>query len=83
MFFNPRKHVSIYTTKINLETVNSLLSVITGSMLAVIVFTVGSIVTAYNSASNSGTPRILSLLLRDSTSHDATSCFIGALSMGL
>ncbi|QLE79667.1 DUF2254 domain-containing protein [Francisella sp. Scap27] len=82
-FLIQEKHVSIYTTKINLETVNSLLSVITGSMLAVIVFTVGSIVTAYNSASNSGTPRILSLLLRDSTSHDATSCFIGAFIYGV
>ncbi|AXA34277.1 DUF2254 domain-containing protein [Francisella adeliensis] len=75
--------VNIHSTKINIETVNSLLSIITGSMLAVIVFTVGSIVTAYNSASNSGTPRILSLLLRDNTSHDATSCFIGTFIYGV
>ncbi len=52
-------------------------------MLAVIVFTVGAIVTAYNSASSSGTPRILVILFRDRASNKATSSFIGAFIYGV
>ncbi|WP_081947005.1 DUF2254 domain-containing protein [Candidatus Francisella endociliophora] len=76
-------NIDFYSTKINLDTVNSLLSIITTSMLAVIVFTVGAIVTAYNSASNSGTPRVLTILFRDKASHKATSNFIGAFIYGV
>ncbi|AEB28310.1 DUF2254 family protein [Francisella hispaniensis] len=78
-----RYEISFYTHKINLETVNNLLSIITTSMLTITVFAVGSIVNAYNSASNVGTPRILNLLLRDSSSQSAHSKFIGAFIYGV
>ncbi|APC92030.1 MULTISPECIES: DUF2254 domain-containing protein [Francisella] len=78
-----RYEISFYPHEIKLETVNDLLSIITTSMLTIIVFAVGSIVDAYNSASNAGTPRILSLLLRDSSSQNAHSKFIGAFIYGV
>ena len=56
---------------------------ITTSMLTIIVFAVGYIVDAYNSASNAGTPRILTLLLRDNSSQNAHSKFIGAFIYGV
>ena len=52
-------------------------------MLTIIVFTVGSIVDAYNSASNAGTSRILTLLLRYNSSQNAHSKFIGAFIYGV
>ncbi|MDE4990668.1 DUF2254 domain-containing protein, partial [Francisella tularensis subsp. holarctica] len=47
-------------------------------MLTITVFAVISIVSAYNSASSVGTPRILNLLLRDISSQNAHYKFIGA-----
>lgn len=76
-------NINFYSERINIDTVNALLSIITKSMLAVIVFTVGAIVTAYNSASSSGTPRILAILFRDRASNKATSSFIGAFIYGV
>lgn len=75
--------INFYSTTINKDTVTTLLSIITNSMIAAMVFAVGAIVTAYTSASQSGTPRVLSILLRDSTSHKATSTFIGAFIYGV
>ncbi|APC94961.1 hypothetical protein KX02_1306 [Francisella tularensis subsp. novicida] len=74
---------SFYPYKVNLETVNHLLSIITTTMLTITVFAVSSIVSAYNSASSVGTPRILNLLLRDSSSQNAHSKFIGAFIYGV
>ena len=70
--------ITTYTKIITEDTVTSLLSIITNSMLTVVVFSVGAIISAYTSASNSSTPRTLSLLLKDSISQKVTSRFIGA-----
>ncbi|MDE4965513.1 DUF2254 domain-containing protein, partial [Francisella tularensis subsp. holarctica] len=43
---------SYYPYKVNLETVNHLLSIITTNMLTITVLAVSSIVSAYNSASS-------------------------------
>ncbi|WP_274939282.1 DUF2254 family protein, partial [Francisella tularensis] len=69
---------SFYHYIVNLETVNQLISIITTTMLTITVFAVISIVSAYNSASSVGTPRILNLLLRDISSQNAHYKFIGA-----
>ena len=69
--------------KINIETLNDLLSIITTSMLTIIIFAVGSIVDAYNSASNAGPPRILTLLLMDNSSQNTHSKFIGTFIYGV
>lgn len=55
-----------------------LLGIISASMLGVSVFAVGSMVSAYASASNTATPRSFSLVISDDVSQNALSSFIGA-----
>ena len=47
-------------------------------MLGVATFAVGSMLTAYSSASNSATPRSFPLIIADDVSQNALSSFIGA-----
>lgn len=60
------------------ETIEVLLKIISSSMLAVATFAVGSLVTAYGTASSAGTPRAFQLLISDDTSQNALSSYIGA-----
>lgn len=60
------------------DTILTLLTIISSSMLAVATFAVGSMLSAYNSASGSATPRAFTLVLEDDVSQLALSSFIGA-----
>lgn len=60
------------------ESLQTLLGIITASMLGVAVFAVGSMVAAYSSASSTATPRSFSLVIADDVSQNALSAFIGA-----
>lgn len=60
------------------DTILTLLTIISSSMLAVATFAVGSMLSAYNSASSSATPRAFTLVLEDDVSQMALSSFIGA-----
>lgn len=60
------------------ESVRDLLNVMSGSMLVIATFAVGSMVAAYASASNNTTPRSFPLVLADDLSQNAMSTFIGA-----
>lgn len=59
-------------------TVETLLSILAASMLVIATFAVGSMVAAYTSATQSGTPRSFKLVLRDDISQLAHSTFIAA-----
>jgi len=59
-------------------TTEKLLTVLSSSMLAVATFAVGSMVSAYASASSSATPRAFALVLADDVSQNALSSFIAA-----
>ena len=59
-------------------TVETLLSILAASMLVIATFAVGSIVAAYTSATQSGTPRSFKLVLRDDISQLAHSTFVAA-----
>ncbi|WP_372972911.1 DUF2254 domain-containing protein [Marinobacter sp.] len=63
---------------IDRETVETLLSILAASMLVIATFAVGSMVSAYTAAANSGTPRTFNLVLRDDVSQLAHSTFIAA-----
>ncbi|MEX2474269.1 DUF2254 family protein, partial [Marinobacter sp.] len=63
---------------ISRSTVETLLSILAASMLVIATFAVGSMVSAYTSASSSGTPRVFALVLRDDVSQTAHSTFIGS-----
>ncbi|KAA3650078.1 MAG: DUF2254 domain-containing protein [Proteobacteria bacterium] len=63
------------TTRESLET---LLSIMASSMLVIATFSVGSMVSAYNAASNSATPRSFGVVVADDVSQNALSTFVGA-----
>lgn len=63
---------------IKAESLEQLLSIMAASMLVIAVFTVGSMLAAYGSASNSATPRSFPLVVGDDVSQNALSTFIGA-----
>ncbi len=58
------------------ESVEALLKIIAASMLVIATFAVGSMVSAYASASSSATPRSFSLIIADDVSQNALSTFI-------
>lgn len=60
------------------ESIKMLLSTISSSMLVMAVFAVGSMLSAYQSASSAATPRAFTLVLADDVSQNALSTFIGA-----
>ncbi|MCP5280003.1 MAG: DUF2254 domain-containing protein [Rhodoferax sp.] len=63
---------------ISIDSVESLLAVMASSMLVIATFAVGSMVSAYASASNTATPRAFRLVVADDVSQNALSTFIGA-----
>ncbi|SEG88716.1 DUF2254 domain-containing protein [Marinobacterium lutimaris] len=58
--------------------VETLLAIISASMLVIATFAVASMVAAYASASSTATPRSFSLIIADDISQNALSTFIGA-----
>ncbi len=64
--------------EINLESVETLLSIMASSMLIIATFAVGSMVAAYASASAGATPRSIPLVIADDVTQNALSAFIGA-----
>lgn len=60
------------------DSLETLLSIISTSMLMIATFAVASMVSAYASASNTATPRSFSLVISDDVSKNALSTFIGA-----
>ncbi|OKY26201.1 DUF2254 domain-containing protein [Thalassotalea sp. PP2-459] len=60
------------------DSVETLLSLLSASMLVIATFSVSSMVSAYFAASNSATPRSFKLVLADDVSQNALSTFVGA-----
>lgn len=70
--------LSQFVPLVSEESIKTLLTIITGSMLMVATFAVGSMVSAYASASNNATPRSFALIVSDDVSQSALSTFVGA-----
>ena len=68
-------HLVLDITTQSLET---LLKIISASMLVIATFAVASMVSAYASASTTATPRSFALIISDDVSQNALSTFIGA-----
>ena len=60
------------------DSIETLLTIISASMLVISTFAVASMVSAYASASSTATPRSFSLVISDDVSQNALSTFIGA-----
>lgn len=65
------------------KSVDSILTIIASSMLAVTTFSLTTLVSATSAAANSATPRATSLLLEDRTAQRALSTFLGAFLFSL
>ncbi len=59
------------------DVANSVLSVLSSSMLVIATFSLGTMVSGYTAAANSATPRAASLLAADDYAQNAISTFIG------
>ena len=70
--------VAQFVPHITQDSIETLLTILSGSMLMISTFAVGSMVAAYASASNNATPRSFSLIIADDVSQNALSTFIGA-----
>ncbi len=64
--------------EVSADSVETLLTVMASSMLAIATFSVASMVSAYASASRSATPRSFTLVVSDDVSQNALSTFIGS-----
>lgn len=65
------------------NSVDDILSVIASSMLAVTIFSLSTMVSAYIAASANVSPRAIRLLAEDGTAHNALGTFIGAFLFSL
>ena len=63
---------------VQVEAIESLLTIIASSMLAVTTFSLGIMTSAYGSASNGVTPRATTLLMEDSLTQAVLASFIGS-----
>jgi len=70
--------VDRFAPDIAANSVEALLTIISSSMMVIATFAVGSMVSAYASASTTATPRSFSLIIADDVSQNALSTFIGA-----
>lgn len=64
--------------EIKKESLEQLLTTISGSMLVISIFAVGSMISAFSAASNTATPRSFKLIIADDVSQNALSVFIGS-----
>lgn len=60
------------------DSLETLLSIMTASMLVIATFSVASMVSAYAAASSTATPRAFTLIIADDASQNALSAFVGA-----
>ncbi|WP_372765283.1 DUF2254 domain-containing protein [Litorivivens sp.] len=67
-----------HVPEIAAESVETLLSIMAGSMLVIATFSVASMVSAYASAASTATPRSFTLVVGDDASQNALSTFVGA-----
>ncbi|MCW8108427.1 DUF2254 domain-containing protein [Alteromonas ponticola] len=70
--------VNDFFPKVEIESVETLLSLMSASMLVIATFSVASMVSAYAAASSSATPRSFTLVVADDVSQNALSTFVGA-----
>ncbi|MDQ3618065.1 MAG: DUF2254 domain-containing protein [Pseudomonadota bacterium] len=71
------------SAKIGANAVDNILNILASSMLAVTIFSLATMVSAYAAATSSVTPRAIPLLLEDKTSQNTLATFIGSFLFSL
>ncbi|WP_264312476.1 DUF2254 domain-containing protein [Pseudomonas putida] len=69
--------------RIGADAVDKILGIIASSMLAVTTFSLSTMVAAYGAASTGVTPRATTLVMEDTTTHNALATFIGSFLFSL
>ena len=69
--------------EVSREAVDSLLSILASSMLAVTTFSLSIMVSAYGSATNTATPRATRLLIEDALTQTVLANFVGSFLFGI
>src|SRR5690606_1857177 len=72
-----------WTITIGAQAIDGILNVLASSMLAVTVFSVSTMVSAYSAATSNVTPRATKLLLQDKPSQNVLGTFIGSFLFSL
>jgi uncharacterized membrane protein len=72
-----------WTIKIGAQAIDGILNVLASSMLAVTVFSMTTMVSAYGAATSNVTPRATRLLMEDNTSQNVLGTFIGSFLFSL
>lgn len=72
-----------YVPAINVDSLETLLQILSSSMLVIATLAVTTMVSAYASASNTATPRSFPLIIADDSSQNALSTFVGAFIFGV
>lgn len=72
------RYLNEIVPQIKTESLEQLLSTISGSMLVISIFAVGSMISAFSAASSTATPRSFKLITADDVSQNALSVFIGS-----
>lgn len=67
-----------WVEKVGADAVDSILTILASSMLAVTTFSLSTMLGAFSSASSSATPRATQLLIQDHTTQNVLSTFVGA-----
>lgn len=70
--------LGLFVPNIREDSITTLLSTMSASMLVIATFAVGTMVTSYAAASSKATPRSFSLVIADDVSQNALSAFIGS-----
>ncbi len=73
-----RSKLGLHLPDISSDTIETLLSIMSSSMLVIATLAVTSMLSAYASASSIATPRSFSLIVADDVSQNALSTFVGA-----
>lgn len=76
--FADHMDIDFFVLPLSLDSLVALLEIMSSSMLVIATFSVGSMLAAYSSASNSATPRAFTLVVADDVSKNALSRFIGS-----
>lgn len=69
--------------RVGADAVDTILSILASSMLAVTTFSVSTLVSAYAGAANNVTPRAIKLLIEDSSTQNMLATFIGSFLFSL
>ncbi len=78
-----RLHSCVLARSDSADAVDKILGIIASSMLAVTIFSLSTMVAAYGAASTGVTPRATTLVMEDTTTHNALATFIGSFLFSL